>query len=472
MPDKQEAFTREHYIVLLIIAFAALMGTLDSTIVNISLPTIASSFGVDISIVSWVVLAYLLILAGLLLVFGKIGDLKGFRRVFIAGFAIFTLGSLLCGLSSTIYQLIAFRALQGIGGAALEALAPAMILLYLPVSRRGWALGILATVISLGIAAGPILGGLITEYTSWHWIFLINVPIGIIAVLLAARYLPSDLPISSKEAFDVAGAVLFLLALISLLFPLNQGLYLGWTSPVILCSFSASFILWILFVVHERRCKTPLIDMHLFSSQNYVLGNASGLLIMMVYVGLIFLLPFFFENVQGRTTDFAGLLLAIPSIAMMIVGPVAGALSDRYGSRLPTVCAAIIAAAALYLLSLFSVTTGLPLIISAMLLVGFAIGLFFPPNMNQILSSCAKEREGVASSVMTTLRYSGGVIGVAVFGTLVASGIIGVMGHKDVITASPGVLSSGFSVAFTIGALLCLLVAVISAATRDDLILG
>ncbi len=465
---KQEEFTREHYIVLLIIAFAALMGTLDSTIVNISLPTIASSFGVDISIVSWVVLAYLLILAGLLLAFGKLGDLKGFRRVFIAGFAIFTFGSLLCGLSSTIYQLIAFRALQGIGGAALEALAPAMILLYLPASHRGWALGILATVISLGIAAGPILGGFITEYTSWHWIFLINVPIGIIAVILAARYLPADLPSSSKEAFDIAGAVLILLALTTLLFPLNQGLYLGWTSPVVLLSFCASFIFWILFFVHERRYKAPLVDIRLLSSQNYVLGNAAGLIIMMVYVGLIFLLPFFFENVQGRPTDFSGLLLAIPSIAMMLVGPVAGALSDRYGSRVLTICAAIIAASAFYLFSLFSITTGLPLIIGAMLLVGIAIGLFFPPNMSQILGSCAKEREGVASSVMTTLRYTGGVIGVAVFGTLVSQGVIGMNGHKDVITASPVILSSGFSVAFTIGTLLCLGVAVILTAIQED----
>ena len=464
----QEEITRDHRIALLIISFAAFMASLDSTIVNISLPTIASSFDVDISIVSWVVLAYLLVLAGLLLVFGKLGDLKGFRRVFIAGFAIFAVGSLLCGLSATIYQLIAFRALQGIGGAALEALAPAMILIYLPASRRGWALGVLATVVSLGIAAGPILGGLITEHMSWHWIFLINVPVGIIAVLFAARYLPADVPSASGAPFDTAGAALILLALTTLLFPLNQGLDLGWTSPVILGSFCASVLLWILFFVHEHRCEAPLVDMRLFSSRNYLLGNAAGLLIMMVYNGLIFLLPFFFEIVQGRSTEFAGLLLAIPAVALMLVGPVSGALSDRYGSRLPTICACILAAAALYLFSFFSQNTGLPFIIGSMVLIGVAIGLFFPPNMSQILGSGGKEGEGVASSVMMTIRNTGAVFGVAIFGTIVVQVVTGMMAHRHVVTASPDVLSAGFSIAFSIGILICLAGACISVAIRDE----
>ncbi|MFA4848244.1 MAG: MFS transporter [Methanoregula sp.] len=468
MPVMLEEITREHRIALLIISFAAFMASLDSTIVNISLPTIASSFNVDISIVSWVSLAYLLVLASLLLVFGKLGDLYGFRRVFIAGFAVFAFGSLLCGLSESIYQLIAFRALQGIGGAALEALAPAMILIYLPASRRGWALGMLATVVSLGIAAGPILGGVITEHISWHWIFLINVPVGIIAVLLAARYLPADVPSTSNAAFDTAGAALILLALTTLLFPLNQGLELGWTSPIILGSFCASLLFWVLFFIHEKHCKAPLVDMRLFSSHNYLFGNAAGLLIMMVYNGLIFLLPFFFEIVQGRSAESAGFLLAIPAIALMLVGPVSGSLSDRYGSRLPTLCACILAAAAMYLFSCFTPNTGLLFIIGAMALIGIAIGFFFPPNMSQILGSGGKEGEGVASSVMMTIRNTGSVFGVAIFGTIVVQVVIGMMAYRHVIAASPDVLSTGFSIAFSIGIILCLAGACLSAAVREE----
>jgi EmrB/QacA subfamily drug resistance transporter len=320
----------------------------------------------------------------------------------------------------------------------------------------------MSPVVSLGIAAGPILGGFITEYLSWHWIFLINVPVGIIAVLLAARYLPHDVPSGSPSGFDTAGAMLILMALITLLFPLNQGLEFGWTSAPILTSIFASAVLWVLFFVHEHRCRAPLVDMRLFSSRNYLLGNAAGFLLMAVYNGLIFLLPFFLENVQGRSTEIAGLLLAIPAVAMILVGPVSGALSDRYGSRLPTTCAALIAAAALFFFTRFSATTGLPVIIGTMLLIGFAIGLFFPPNMSQILGAGQKEGEGVASSVMMTVRNTGSVFGVAIFGTIVVQVVVGMMAYRHVITASPAVLSAGFSIAFSFGVVLCLAGAVIS----------
>jgi EmrB/QacA subfamily drug resistance transporter len=468
MPGNPEAITREQRIVLVIIAFAAFMGNLDSTIVTISLPTIASSFHSDLSDVSWVVLAYLLVLAGFLLSAGRLADLHGFRRVFIAGFAVFTLGSLLCGLSGNITELVGSRVLQGIGGAALEALAPAMILHYLPEHRRGWAIGVLATVISLGIAAGPILGGFITEFLSWHWIFLLNVPVGIIALLLSLRYLPADLPPASKAPFDTAGTLLILPALTTLLFPISQGLDLGWTSPVILGSFLVSLILWFLFFYHERRCEAPLVDLRLFSSKNYLLGNTVGLMIVGVFAGLMFLLPFFFENVQGRSTEFVGLLLAIPSVALMLAGPVSGTLSDRYGTRLPTAGAVLVTAAAFFLFSLFTATTGLPLVIGAMILLGASIGIFFPPNISQILGSGPRGCEGGASGVMMTLRYAGAMVGIALFGTIVSQAAGSTMAGDNVLTASPAILSSGFTAAFSAGLLICLAGAFVAAAIRDE----
>ncbi len=185
--------------------------------------------------------------SGLMLACGRLGDIRGFRRVFIAGFAVFTAGSLLCGLATSIGLLIAFRVVQGIGAAAIEAIAPAMITVCLPAEKRGWALEILMTILSVAIAAGPILGGFITEYLSWHWVFFINVPIGIVAVALAIRYLPQDVVPASGGRFDTAGAVLILLALGTLLFPLNQGLYLGWTSPVVIGSSVASLLFFTLF---------------------------------------------------------------------------------------------------------------------------------------------------------------------------------------------------------------------------------
>jgi len=470
MPPGTDLSERDQRLILAIIAFAVFMASLDSTIVNISLPTIAATFDVDISLVSWVVMAYLLVLAGLLLVFGKLGDMIGFRRVFLAGFSVFTAGSLLCGLAFSIHHLIAFRALQGIGGAALEAIAPAMVVIYLPAQKRGRAIGMLATIVSLGIAAGPILGGFITEYLSWHWIFFINVPVGIAAVILAQRFLPADIAPGKRERFDSAGAALILLALITLLFPLNQGLDLGWTSPVILGCFAASLVLWTLFFVHERRCSAPLIDMRLFSNRAYTLANAAGFLVMLSYNGTIFLLPFFFEKVQAHSTEFAGLLLAVPAVALMLVGPVAGSLSDRHGARVLTTGAALLAGATLYLFSLFSAASALPFVIASLVLLGVAIGSFFPPNMNRILTAGARagEGEGVASGVMMTLRNTGAVLGVALFGTIAVQVIAGTMAQRHVIRASPDMLSMGFSVAFTAGILLCILAAAISGVIRDE----
>jgi EmrB/QacA subfamily drug resistance transporter len=453
----------EQKIVLAIIAFAVFMATLDTSIVNISLPTIAESFHADIGLVSWVVMAYLLVLSGLMLAFGKLGDMKGFRRVFIAGFAVFTLGSLLCGLAVSIGLLIAFRVLQGIGAAAIEAIAPAMIALYLPAEKRGWAFGILMTVVSVGIAAGPVLGGYITEYLGWNWIFFINVPVGVLAVILAVRYLPHDVLPASTGQFDGTGAVLILVALATLLFPLNQGLYLGWTSPLVIGSFLASLVFWAFFFFHERRCDDPLIDMSLFSSKNYLQGNIAGMLILLAFAGSEFLLPFFFELVRGFPTEITGIMLAVPAVTLMLSGPVAGRLSDRYGSRGLMTVAALLAGGAMYLFSLFGASTGTAFMVAALAIYGFAIGLFMPPNMSLILGSGSRDGEGgVASSVMMTLRNVGAMLGVAILGTIAVQVILGVMGGHYVQAPTPDQLAPGFHAAFLAGMVVCLIVAGIS----------
>lgn len=463
--------SRDQHVSLIIIALAVLMASLDSTIVNISLPGIAKSFDADLGMVSWVVISYLLALAGFLLILGKLADLRGFKKVFIAGFGIFTLFSLLCGLSGSIHELIAFRALQGIGGAALEALAPAMIVLYFPRAVRGKMLGILATVVSLGIAAGPILGGFITQYISWHWIFFINVPIGIIAIIAAFGYLPKDSTVSHEQGFDYAGSVLIIGALVFLLYPLNQGLELGWTSPVIIGSIVISAICWILFYIQEKRSIHPLVDLKLFSSGKFVMGNIASMILMMVDCGTVFLLPFFFEIVQEIPVSHAGILLAIPAVAVMAVGVVSGSLADRYGTRILTTASALLAACALFLLSGYTADTRLPYIIVSLVVLGIAFGLFFPPNMSRILREGCSESDqsghGVASSVMMTIRNIGAVLGVAVFGTVAVLVMILSLG-PGADTLTPALLVTGMSAAFTCGAVLCCAAAVLSFALGPD----
>lgn len=455
-------------VILAIISFAVFMATLDTSIVNISLPTIAEWFGTDMGSVSWVVMAYLLTLSGLMLACGRLGDMAGFRRVFIAGFAIFTIGSLLCGLAATLGLLIAFRVVQGIGAAAIEAIAPAMIAVCLPKEKRGWALGILMTVVSVAIAAGPILGGSITEYLGWQWVFFVNVPVGILAVVLATRYLPCDTVIKTAGRFDTPGAVLILAALATFLFPLNQGLYRGWTSPVIAGSFGVSLLLFALFLVHERRCRNPLVDMDLFAAPRYLRGNIAGMLVILAFAGSEFLLPFYFEQVRGIPTEIVGLLLAVPAAALIVSGPAAGKLSDRYGSRGLMISAALLAAITMFLFSLFDSATGLVFMIGTLTLEGFAVGLFMPPNMSLILSSGRQMSEGIASGVMMTLRNVGAMLGIAIFGTIAMQAFLGAAANLKMQSFDPALLVSGFHAAYLAGAAICLVVVVISVFVTEN----
>ena len=455
-------------ILLTIIGFAVFMATLDTSIINISLPTIAASFGTDMASVSWIVMAYLLVLSGLMLACGKLGDLHGFRRVFIAGLVLFSLGSLLCGFAWNLGLLVAFRVLQGTGAAAIGAIAPAMITVCLPAGKRGWALGILMTIVSVAIASGPILGGFITEYLGWNWVFFVNVPVGIVAVILATRYLPDDSRPVTSGRFDTAGAVLALLALFALLCPLNFGLYLGWTSPVVAGMFALSVLLFGIFVIHEQRCECPLVDLRIFSSRNFLLGNVAGMLVLLAFAGSEFLLPFYFETVRGISTEVAGMLLAIPAITLMLAGPVAGTISDRHGPGGLMTAAALLSAATLYLFSWFGDTTAIPFIIVALVLEGLSVGLFMPPDMSLIMGSGSRESGGVASGVMMMLRNVGAMFGVAILGTIAMQGIPAAGPGTGMPVPGSGHPEYGIHAAFFFAAIVCLLVAAISWTVRQQ----
>ncbi|MDO9550377.1 MAG: MFS transporter [Methanoregula sp.] len=447
--------------VLVVVSLAVFMADLDSSIVNISLPTIADAFHVDLGIVSWVVMAYLLVLTGLMLAFGRLGDMLGLGRVFTGGLVMFTAGSLLCGFSGSIGVLIASRVVQGIGGAAILAIAPALIASCLPPERHGRALGIMMTVVSFAIAAGPILGGFLTEYAGWPWIFIINVPIGITAAVLSLRITGEGCVPQRAGRFDAPGAILILLALATLLYPISQGLYIGWTSPVVIGCLLVSLPAFVLFWFHERRCTSPLIDLRLFSSPAYLRGNVAGMLLLLAFAGAIFLLPFYFELVRGTPTDIVGILLGIPAVALIVCGPVAGWWSDRYGSKRLMAGSAVLSAATLYLFSLVDASTSLVFLVVALFLLGMGIGLFVPPNMRLILGSGGAESSGVASAVMMTLRTAGAMFGVAVFGMIAMQGIAGSV-TGQALTAAPYQLVLGIQSAFLAGAVICLAVAIIS----------
>jgi len=384
---------------------------------------------------------------------------------------VFTLGSLLCGYATSIETLIASRFIQGIGAAALEAIGPAMVVIYLKKETRGRDLGILATVISLGIAAGPIIGGLLTEYVSWEWIFFINVPIGIVAIITGLKYLPADRITRKPERFDYPGAILFFFALATFLWPVNEGLTLGWSSPAILGSFGISAVLWILFIVRETHCRDPLCDFGLFQNRNFLAASLAAAIMMLALAGVQFLLPFFFEGVKGYSSAFAGLLLAIPSVALMIFGPLSGSLSDRFGSRILAAVSALFTVATLFLISMYFQDTGLIFIVFTLLCMGIAMGIFFPPNMNQILGQSKKDEEGTGSSIMTTMKNVGETMGIALMGTIAVFTVVSSKGFDPKTPAADipmGILVEGFDVAILAAGCIVIIAVILSAIAQDN----
>lgn len=458
-------------LLLVLVSIAGFMGSLDTTIVNISLPTISEYFDTSIPIVSWVSMAYLLTLSATLIAFGRLADIRGYRKVYLWGFAIFTIGSLSCGmLSSTITALIGFRVVQAIGAAMLQAIGGAMITMYLPAQNRGKALGIMTTFISVGVAAGPVLGGFLSQYLSWHWIFLINIPVGVVAILLGTVAIPSDNPdaVSSKCHFDAAGAGILFAALGTLIFAINMGKVIGWTSPLIIGCAVATVIFFVVFVIWERRCEDPLINLHFFSNRDYTFANFAALLAMLLVTGSSFILPFYLEYGKGLQTDMAGLMLIIPAVALMVMGPVAGRLSDRIGSRRLCLAAAVCYVAAYLLYSVMTPSTGYLHIILALALMGTAAGLFIPPNFSMILGFSPHGSEGVVSSIAMTMRNIGSVLAVALFGTIFtmiafSSGVDPTTGHLTVAA-----MNSGFNGVFTFGALLGVFIFILSFVAHEE----
>ena len=345
--------------VVLVIALGSFMAGLDATIVNIALPAIAESFDISTVTVSWVLNAYLIVMVSLLLAASRIGDAKGYRNIFLAGFVLFTLGSMLCGIAPTIGVLVLARMLQAVGGAIISALGAVMVTTYLSPAIRGQALGIVAMFVMLGAALGPVAGGFLTSSFSWRFIFYVNLPVGIAAVFLGMHVLPRLDPVAPDTKLDIPGVLLLFLALGSLVIGLTsaQGDYLIKGTALIV----VSLFFWVLFFVQERRAQEPLINLSLFSNRAYTLQNINILLVQMAMAGVMVVMPFYLELVRHIPTDNAGtVLLALP-VGMILTAPVAGKFSDVIGTKKPIMSGFALSAGATFLLSTISAGTGIGL---------------------------------------------------------------------------------------------------------------
>ena len=420
------------WLVLASVSMGIFLATIDGSIVNISLPTLVHTFNTDFALVQWVVLSYLLTVTTLMLGVGRLADIYGKKQIYTAGFIVFTLGSVLCGLSPTIHALIGFRVVQAVGASMTMALGMAIVTEAFPGHERGRALGITGTVVSVGIAVGPTLGGFIIQNASWHWIFFVNFPIGVIGTWMVIRYVPDFKP-AGGQRFDYWGALTLCITLLTFLVGLTMGQRSGFGALPVVLLLTTAVIFLALFINLELRVEQPMLDLRLFQNSLFSVSLITGFIVFVCLSGSLLLIPFYAENALGLDPQQTGLLMGVVPVALGIVAPISGALSDRYGSRSITVAGLAVLTLGFFLISGLDANTSIPEYILRFLPVGIGMGMFQSPNNSTIMGSAPRSRLGIASGMLSVTRTLGQTAGIAILGALWAGQVF-----KHVGTVLPG----------------------------------
>jgi EmrB/QacA subfamily drug resistance transporter len=402
--------------VLIAIGCGSFMSALDASVVNTILPVLRDAFGTNVAAIEWVVTVYLLVLSGLLLTFGRLGDLHGHKSVYVYG--VFVISSALCGMAWSAVLLVIFRGVQAIGGAMLASNASAIVTGNFPAEQRGRTFGMVSMMTYLGLTVGPSLGGWLTQALGWRTVFYINVPIGALALTLSLLFIPKDSPAESEKRFDLAGAGIFMAGLVALMLGLNQGAERGWTSPVVLGLLIGAVALLAVFIWIENRSPAPMLDLSLFRVPLFSTSTASAILNYICVYSITFLMPFYLIQGRGLNPAQAGLLLTAQPVLMAITAPVSGALSDRFGSRGPGMLGMGVLAGGLVFLSRIGAGTALWLVAMGLAVAGSGTGTFISPNTSALMGSAPRSRHGIASGVQATARNFGMVLGIGLAGAI------------------------------------------------------
>jgi EmrB/QacA subfamily drug resistance transporter len=405
---------------LVIVSVGLFMMVLDNLVVNVALPSIHRDLGASIQTLEWTVNAYILAYAVLLLTGAALGDRLGRKRMFIAGIAVFTAGSAAAGLAPSIGLLIAARAFQGVGAAVVTPLTLTLLAEAFPPAQRGLALGVWSGISGIGVALGPLVGGALTQFASWHWIFWVNVPIGLALIPLASRRLVESR--GEVKHLDLRGLALASAGLFGIVYGLVESQSLGWSSAQVLISLAAGAALLVAFIAQELRTPEPMLPMNFFANRGFAVTNAVSIAMYFGMFGSIFFLSQFLQNVLHNTPLEAGVKLLVWTGAIMVVAPLAGFMSERYGSRLFMVAGLGLQAVALGLLAMSaSVDQSYISMVIPFVLAGSGMALVFAPSANAVLSSVRTSQTGQASGATNALRELGGVLGIAILGTVFTS---------------------------------------------------
>src|SRR5512132_2996517 len=457
------ADNRTRWLALYVLTLGSLMIVLDATIVNVALPSIKDDLGFSETSLAWVVNAYLLTYGGFLLLGGRLGDLYGHRRLFLFGIALFTVASLACGLSTTQWMLIGARTVQGLGGAVASAVSLSLMMtLFTEPAERAKAMGIFGFVAAGGGSLGVVLGGVLTDLISWHWIFLVNVPIGALVIFLSMRLLPTERAEAMSGRLDVAGAVTVTTALIIAVYAIVNGNQNGWTSATTLGLLGASVAALVLFLGIESRVRSPLVPLGLFKNRNISVSNIVGVLWAAAMFAWFFLSALYLQLVLGYSPLEVGLSFLPANLIMgaFSIG-ISAKLVMRFGFRKPLATGLLLAAAGLLLFVRAPVDGNFLVdVLPSMILLGFGAGIAFNPVLLAAMSDVESSESGLASGLVNTSFMMGGALGLAVLASIAAARADGSGSGDDHLAA----LTSGYHAAFIVGAVFAAAAAVLAAA--------
>lgn len=420
-PTTHEEQHPHRWLILIAVGLTLFMSTIDGSIVNVAMPSLVVELNTDFRTIQWVALAFLVGLTMSMLSMGRLGDMIGKKRVFTLGLVIFVIGSVLCGLAGSVYWLIAFRFVQSLGAAMSLALGVAIVTETWPLSQRGKAIGISGGIISLGIVAGPALGGLILQALNWRWIFFVNLPIGLVSLALVLAFVPPLRPAHQTGRFDLPGAFLIGFALLSFSLAMSLTQSAGLLSWPVLALLAVSGAGLVAFGAVENRSPHPMIDLTLFRNRDFSLNLLTASLTFFAISGVVFLLPFYLQLVMGLDQKSVGLLMAVVPIVLTFLGPISGSLSDRLGTRPVSLVGLALIMIGYLTLSRLSVNSTPRDYILLLLPVGLGMGVFQSPNNTAIMSAAPRNRLGVASGILSMTRTLGQLVGIALLGAFFAN---------------------------------------------------
>jgi EmrB/QacA subfamily drug resistance transporter len=443
------------------VAFGLFMIMLDNTVVFVALSAIQSDLDISTSELEWVVNGYALTFAVLMLTGGKLADMFGRRRIFIVGLAIFTASSLACGLATGATMLIGARVVQGVGSALMNPATLSIITATFPPRQRGTAIGIWVGVSAMALAIGPLVGGLLTESFNWSWIFFINVPVGILGIIVARLVINESRDESKEQRLDLPGLISSAVGLFALTYGLIEANTYGWTSGRILASFTVAAVALVLFVVLEHRQRVPMLDLSLFRNSTFAGANTVMLLVALAMFGMFFFNSLYLQRVLGYSAIETGASFLPMTVLIVLIAPVAGKFSDRIGSRWLMGAGLVLLSASLVSFSRLGVDSNFWDVLPGLLLGGVGMSLAMTPTTAAAMGSVPVDKAGVGSAVLNSMRQVGGSLGIALMGAIIALSV----DVPDTDPRSAQQFVDGYRNALHVAATIALVGAVVAVAT-------